>query len=97
MGDGVLQGSALAVVRNLVSRRLPYIEERLALQLMRGDFVRDHDRPPLSSQSGSCRHAPGSIVSSGWSVPLVSPLAAHTMPACRRSSSAVLLRICHPL
>src|SRR6266436_141783 len=97
IAHGVLQRAALAVVQNLVSRRLPYVEECLALQMMRADFVRDHDRPPLSSRSGSCRHAPGSIVSSGWSVPLVSPLAAQTMPACRRSSSAVLPRTGRPV
>ena len=75
-----------------MSRRLPHVEERLALQVMRADLVRDHDRPPPSSQSGSCRHAPGLTVLSSWSVTLVSPSAARTTPACRRSSSAVLLR-----
>jgi hypothetical protein len=35
---GVLQRVALAVVQNLVSRRLPYVEERLALQMMRTDL-----------------------------------------------------------
>src|SRR5262245_27388557 len=92
IAHGVLQRAALAVVQNLVSRRLPYVEERLALQMMQADFVRDHDRPPLSSRSGSCRHAPGSTVSLARSVLLVSALAARTTPACRRSPFAVLLR-----
>jgi hypothetical protein len=57
----------------------------------------ERDRPLLSSRSGSCWHAPGSFVSSGWSVPLVSPLAAQTMPACRRLSFTVLLRKGRPV
>src|SRR6266481_7944107 len=92
IAHGILQRAALAVVQNLMGRRLPHVEERLALEVMRADLVRDHDRPPPSSQSGSCRHAPGSTVLSSWSVPLVSPSAARTTPACCRSSSAVLLR-----
>jgi hypothetical protein len=70
-----------------MSRRLPHVKERLALQMMRADLVRDHDRPPSSS-----RHDPESTVSSGWLVRLVSPSEGQTTPACRRSSSLVLLR-----
>src|SRR5271169_3691782 len=92
IAHGILQRAALAVVQNLMSRRLPHVEERLALQMMRADLVRDHDRPPSSSQSGFCRYDPGSTVSSGRSALLVSPSAARTTPACGRSLSAVLLR-----
>src|SRR5271166_621119 len=93
IAHGILQRAAFAVVQNLVSRRLPHVKERLALQMMRADFIRDHDRPSLSSRSGSCRHAAGSTVSSARSAPFVSPLAARTTSACRQSS-AVLLRTC---
>src|SRR6266404_3830256 len=65
IAHGVLQRAALAVVQNLVSRRLPYIEERLALQMMRADFVRDHDRPPLSSHT--CRKNAARFVSAARS------------------------------
>src|SRR5215470_9178772 len=46
---GVLQRAALAVVQNLMGRRLPDIEQRLALQMMGTNLVRDHDRPPSRS------------------------------------------------
>src|SRR3974390_572923 len=92
IAHGILQRAALAVVQNLVSRRLPHVEECFALQMMRADLVRDHGWPPSSSQSGAGRHAPGSTVSSGWSALLGSPSAARTMPACPRSSSPVILR-----
>jgi len=66
--------------------------ERLALQVIRTELIRDHGRPPRSSQSGFCRHVLGSIVSSNRSALLVSQAAARTTPACRRSSSAVANR-----
>src|SRR6266545_7973474 len=59
-----------------MSRRLPHVEERLALQMMRADLVRDHHRPPPPGRSEL----------------LVSLLAGRTTPACRRSSSVVLLQ-----
>jgi hypothetical protein len=39
---GILQRLALAVVQNLVGRRLPHIEKRFACQMVRLDLVRHH-------------------------------------------------------
>src|SRR5215467_12298259 len=75
-----------------MGRRLPHVENRLALQVIRTHFVRDHDRSPPLSQSVSRLRAPGSIALSSWSAPLVYPSAAWTTPACCRSRCAVLLR-----
>jgi hypothetical protein len=60
IAHGILQRAALAVVQNLIRRRLPHVEHRLARQMMSVDFVRDYDRPPSSSRAGFCRRNPGS-------------------------------------
>src|SRR4029077_1731401 len=44
----ILQCLALAVVQDLVGRGLPYIEDRLACQMMRLDLVRHHGAFPPS-------------------------------------------------
>ena len=48
--DGILQGTALSIVQNLMGRRLAHIEDRLLLQMMRPDLVRCHGA--ASSDSG---------------------------------------------
>src|SRR5260221_3700434 len=70
---GVLQRTALAVVQDLMGRRLPYIKQRLALQMMRTDLLRHHGWPPSGRRSGACRDAPGSAALSSWLARLVSP------------------------
>src|SRR5262245_421338 len=89
IAHGVLQRAALPVVQNLMSRRLANVDDRFALQMMRADLVRDHDRPS-SVPSGACRHGPGSASSSGWSVPPASSSIARTRPARRRWSARSL-------
>src|SRR4051812_23419732 len=48
IAHGILQRATLAVVQNLMRRRLPNVEDRFTLQMVRPDLVRDHDRPPWS-------------------------------------------------
>src|ERR1700694_5175962 len=42
----ILQGAALAIVENLMGGGLPYIQDRLALQMVRPDLLRHHDASP---------------------------------------------------
>ena len=51
VSHGVLQRPAFAIVQHLVRRRLAHVEDRLALKMMRTDFVSDHGRPPPWSAS----------------------------------------------
>src|SRR4029077_7512554 len=44
IAHGILQRAALAVVQNLMSRRLPDVENRFALQVMSANLVSDHRR-----------------------------------------------------
>src|SRR5215207_5167902 len=67
---GVLQRAALTVVQHLMGRGLPHIKQRLALQMMGANLVRDHDRTLWRAASLSSRHGRGSTASSGWSVSL---------------------------
>src|SRR5258708_24846772 len=39
----ILQGAALAIVENLMAGGLPYIQDRLALQIVRPDLLTRHD------------------------------------------------------
>src|ERR1700680_2321884 len=43
----ILQGAALAIVENLMGGGLPYIQDRLALQMVRPDLLRHHSSPPV--------------------------------------------------
>src|SRR6202047_5658239 len=96
---GVLQRAALAVVQNLMGRRLPDIEHRLALQMVGTNLVRDHDWPPSSIRPGSRRHAPGSAAPSDRSALPVSRPAVPAMLAdpllvwggCRQTGRAAAL------
>src|SRR3981189_69102 len=62
---GVLQRTALAIVQHLMCRGLTHVKNRLALQMMRPDLVRDHDRPPSRAALLSSQHDRGSTASSG--------------------------------
>src|SRR5258708_14803467 len=50
----ILQGAALAIVENLMGG-LPYIQDRLSLQMMRPDLLRHHDASPPVPERGRRR------------------------------------------
>jgi len=89
---GVLQRTALAVVQNLMGRRLSHIEQRLALQVMGADLVRDHGRPPSLIRFCFPEGAPGSTAPSGWSAWSASPPAVLATSAQSPRRSAVRRR-----
>ena len=63
----ILQGAALAIVQNLMSGRLPHIQDCLALQMVQHDLLRHHDgRSPVPACDRR-RHARGSGGSSASS------------------------------
>src|ERR1035441_4112544 len=51
----ILQGAALAIVENLMGGGLPYIQDRLALQMVRPDLLRQHDASPPVPERGRRR------------------------------------------
>src|SRR6266478_4939747 len=51
----ILQGAALAIVENLMGGGLPYIQDRLALQMVRPDLLRHHDASPAVPERGRRR------------------------------------------
>src|SRR5258708_7226549 len=51
----ILQGAALAIVENLMGGGLPYIQDRLALQMVRPDLLRHHDASPPVPERGRRR------------------------------------------
>src|SRR5258707_12202244 len=51
----ILQGAALAIVENLMGGGLPYIQDRLSLQMMRPDLLRHHDASPPVPERGRRR------------------------------------------
>src|ERR1700720_483267 len=55
-----------------MGRGLAHVKNRLALQMMRPDLVRDHDQPPSRAASLSSQHGRGPTASSG-SCPLPAP------------------------
>lgn len=46
IAHGILKRAALPVVQDLMSRRLTCMEQRLALQMMAKNLLRDQGRPP---------------------------------------------------
>src|ERR1700688_3600804 len=48
----ILQGAALAIVENLMGGGLAYIQDRLALQMVRPDLLRHHDASPPVPERG---------------------------------------------
>src|SRR5215211_8250519 len=67
IAHGVLQGAALTVVQNLMRRGLAHVEQRLALQMVGTDLLRDHHRPPSTGPRRLGAHDPGSVAPSGRS------------------------------
>src|ERR1700687_1801409 len=51
----ILQGAALAIVENLMGGGTPYIQDRLALQMVRPDLLRRHDASPPVPEGGRRR------------------------------------------
>src|ERR1700716_2540283 len=51
----ILQGATLAIVENLMGGGLPYIQDRLALQMVRPDLLRHHDASPAVPERGRRR------------------------------------------
>src|SRR5260221_11947979 len=51
----ILQSAALAIVENLMGGGLPYIHDRLALQMVRPDLLRHHDASPPVPERGRRR------------------------------------------
>src|SRR6202166_2128834 len=67
----ILQGAALAIVENLMGGGLPYIQDRLALQMVRPDLLRHHSSPP-APERGRRRRDPrsgGPSASSAYGAP----------------------------
>ena len=99
---GILQRAALAVVQHLMGRRLADIEQRLALQMMGADLLRDHDRPPVA---GGVLLAACSRISRAISLisAAASPPAVPATPARRRAAGLAaseqihLLRLAPPI
>src|SRR5262249_1399636 len=85
---GILQRAALAVVQNLMSRRLAHIEQRLALQMVGANLLRDHGRPLPPRSDARDPRAPGSVVSSGRSARFLPRPEGWTMWVHRRPTAA---------
>src|SRR6476620_1459203 len=74
----ILQGAALAIVENLMGGGLPYIQDRLALQMVRPDLLRHHDASPPVPERGRRRRGRRSG----------GPLASSAYGASRRATPA---------
>jgi len=81
IAHGVLQGAALPVVQNLMSRRLANKEDRFVCQRSRPSLVESVRRAGMVQDQP--RHP-------GWLAPPASPSVVRTTPACRRWSARPL-------
>src|SRR4029453_872496 len=81
IAHGIFQSAALTVVQNLMRGGLAHVEQRLALQMVRTDLLRDHHCRPSTGPRRPGAHDPGSIAPSGRSEGCVPP------PATRAKSA----------
>src|ERR1700739_3511097 len=55
IAHGILQGAALAVVQDLMGRGLPYIQDRLAVEMLGPNLLKDHRASPSASRRSRSR------------------------------------------